>query len=81
MNDLLDKFEIKINKDGVYIIHIIKPHTKLYLYINDKLDDESYSYESLYYYIKLYNNDIIKVKDDNNEDINLLDYEFNIYKL
>jgi hypothetical protein len=81
MNDLLDKFEIKINKDGIYIIHIIKHHTKLYLYINDKLDDESYSYESLYYYIKLYNNDIIKVKDDNNEDINLLDYEFNIYKL
>jgi len=82
MNDYVNyktSFSIQIEINGIYIIHILKPDTNLYLYINDILDEKSISYESLYYCIKLKKNDIITINDNNNK-INLLN-NLNIYKI
>ena len=73
-------FSVKININGIYIIHIIKPKTNLYLYINNILYENSISYESLYYCIKLKKNDTITINDNINN-IDLLNNNLNIYKI
>ena len=71
-----------INKDGLYIIHLLynDNNSNLLLYINNKLIEDSISYISLFYCINLNKNDIITIKS-NDDYINFLNHNFKIYKL
>ena len=69
-----------INSDGIYIIHFVNDNkNELLLYINNNLIEDSISYNSLYYCIKLNKDDKVSIKN-NNSYLNL-NNNFNIFKL
>jgi hypothetical protein len=72
----LDQYSIKIKIDSIYLIYMSKSRTKFFLFINNELDDESISDDSLYHFIKLNSNDIITIKNEHNELIDLLNNDF-----
>jgi hypothetical protein len=76
--DFQNQFSVRINTDNIFIIHTTKLNTNLYLFINNILIEDSISYEYIYYCAKLKCNDIITIKNNNNENLDLFNSDFYI---
>ena len=74
---------IKFLNAGIYIINFsafIHPECKIILYKNDNIEIESLS-SNIHHVIKLLINDIICIKNDNHESINLNNINLNIISI